>query len=262
MGINRIRNFTKRTREPFALPIVGRTFYVITDPKDVAAVYKAHTPLAFTNFLNEALKAFGVEKSSLNLAWHKPAEGDACWRDSNPVNPKQKHFVDWIKDVYRQQLLPGERMNVMVGRFRKYVDNRFRWNSISSFSLEPSEKKNAVHISLKDFCRKIMLEAMTDSLFGTCLTKVEPNLIKIVDEFNDDAWQLVHRYPKRFAKRVHANREKLLAAIDRYRKIPQEERTSGGEAWAVEQVMIEQEILGMSRQSNNAFLMLIHWAYV
>jgi hypothetical protein len=135
MGINRIRNFTKRTREPFALPIVGRTFYVITDPKDVAAVYKAHTPLAFTNFLNEALKAFGVEKSSLNLAWHKPAEGDACWRDSNPVNPKQKHFVDWIKDVYRQQLLPGERMNVMAAfanmsttGFGGTVYPHFLWN--------------------------------------------------------------------------------------------------------------------------------------
>ncbi|KAF4625071.1 hypothetical protein G7Y89_g13100 [Cudoniella acicularis] len=253
-------NYTNRNREPFALPILGRTFYVITAPKDVTAVYKASTVLAFTSFLNEALHAFGVDDSSLKLAWHTPAPGDACWRDDNPVNPKQKPFIHWIKDIYRQQLLPGEKMNVMVHRFRQYVDTKLQWESISSFDLHPAEKNGSVRLSLKDFARKIMLEAITDSLFGTCLMKVEPNLIKYVDEFNDDAWQLVHRYPKRFASRVYSNRAKLLATLDKYRQLPQEERTAGGEAWAVKTLIDEQDILGMSNESNNAFLMLIHWA--
>jgi len=244
------------------LPILGRTFYVITAPKDVAAVYKASTVLAFTSFLNEALRAFGVDDSSLKLAWHTPNPGDACYSDTNPVNPKQKPFVHWMKDIYRQQLLPGEKMNFMADRFRQYIDERLQWKSISSFDLKASESNGSVHLSLKEFARTIMLEAITDSLFGTCLTKVEPDLIKYVEEFNDDAWMLVHRYPKLFAGRAYGNRKKILAALDRYRQLPQEKRTAGGESWAVETMMIEHDILGMSNKSNNAFLMLIHWAYV
>ena len=244
------------------MPILGRTFYVITEPKDVTAVYKARTTLAFNSFLNEALHAFGVDDSSLKLAWHTPHPGDACYRSSNPVNPKQKPFINWIKDIYIQQLLPGEKMNLMTDRFRQYIDGRLQWESISSFDRKPLEKNGSIHLSLKEFARTIMLEAITDSLFGTCLTKVEPNLIKYVEGFNDDAWMLVHRYPKQFAGRVYANRKRILAALHRYRQLPQEERTAGGKAWAVETVMIEQDILGMSNESNNAFLMLIHWAYV
>ncbi|KAH8649753.1 cytochrome P450 [Tricladium varicosporioides] len=253
-------NFTNRSREPFSLPILGRTFYVITDPRDVTAVYKARTVLSFTSFLNEALHAFGVNDSSLKLAWHTPSPGDACYRDSNPVNPMQKPFIDWIKEIYRQQLLPGEKMNIMADRFRQYSDRRLQWKSISLFDLKPFENKDSVHLSLKEFTRTVILEAITDSLFGTCLTKVEPSLIKYVEEFNDDAWMLVHRYPKRFAGKAYANRKRILDAFNKYRQLSQEERTAGGESWAVKSLITEQNILGMSNESNSAFLMLIHWA--
>lgn len=150
----------------------------------------------------------------------------------------------------------------MADRFRQYIDKRLQWQSILSFdvSLTPFEKKTTARLSLKDFAQTVMLEAITDSLFGTSLLKVEPDMIKYSREFNDDAWMLVHRYPKRFAGRVYGNRAKILAALQKYRQLPQEERTANGEAWAVKTMMTQQDILGMSSESNAAFLMLIHWA--
>ncbi|MCJ1479176.1 hypothetical protein MMC13_007860 [Lambiella insularis] len=254
-------NYTKRTREPFAVQIIGRTFYIITAPEDVAAAYRATTVLSFDGFLNEALRAFGVDAPSLKLAWHKPTLGDDCYHESNPVNPKQKPFVHWIKDIYRQALLPGDRMNYMAAHFHSFTDQSLQWGRVFSFAMKQTEKQGSIGVSLKEFTRTIMLEAITDSLFGDTLVKIEPNLIKYVAEFNEEAWMLVHRYPKRFARRVTHNHRKIMDALDKYRQTPKAVRTAGGESWSIETVMTAQEILGMSNESNNAFLMLIHWAY-
>lgn len=217
--------------------------------------------LSFDSFLNEALCAFGVDAHSLKLAWHKPCSGDACYRDSNPVNPKQMPFIFWIRDIYRQALLPGEKMNNMAAHFHRYIDRSLQWDRVLSFALEYTEKEGSIRLSLRDFTRTILLEAITDSLFGDRLAKIEPNLTRYVADFYDQAWMLVHRYPKPFAGRVLQRWKKIMAALDEYRQTPKEERAAGGESWAIETVLTAQDILGMSNESNNAFLMLIHWAY-
>ena len=256
------RDFTNRTREPFAIKVIGRTFYTITAPEHVAAVYKATTALSFDSFLNEALRGFGLDAASIDLAWHKPSPGDACYHDPNLLNPKQKPFVHWIKDTYRQALLPGEKMNHMVVQFHRYIEGNMQWNRVSSLAIQQFHSKGVVVLSLKDFSRRIMLEAITDSFFGSCLFQVEPNIVQYAAGFNDEAWMLVHRYPKILSGRVLHNRAKIMAALSKYRQIPKEVRTAGGEAWAIETVMTTGELLGMKNESNDTFLMLIHWAYV
>ncbi|KAL9120920.1 MAG: hypothetical protein Q9187_002527 [Circinaria calcarea] len=104
-----------------------------------------------------------------------------------------------------------------------------------------------------------MLEAITQSLFGDRLVKAEPNLIRYVAEFNDKAWVLIYRYPGQSAG-VLDKRTKIMAALDQYRQIPKEERTAGGESWAIETAITGQGILGMSNESDNALLLLIYWA--
>ena len=212
--------------------------------------------------MKEALRGFGLDAASIKLAWHEPSPGDACYSDLNPVNPKQKPFVHWIKDIYRQALLPGEKMNHMAAHFHRYLERNLQWTRIVSFALVHVERKRSVRLSLKDFTRTIMLEAITDSFFGDCLAQVEPDIVKYAAGLNDEAWMLVHRYPKTFAGRVLHNRAKIMAALSRYRQIPKEERAAGGEAWSIETVMTAGELLGMSNESNDTFLMLIHWAYV
>lgn len=234
---------------------------MITAPQDAFAAYKASTVLSFDSFLDDSLRAFGVDESSLKLAWHKPIPGEACYRDPNPVNPKQKPFIHWIRDIYRQALLPGEKMNHMVAHFHTYVDSNLQWERVSSFARSPGETKGPIRLSLKDFTTTIMLEAITDSMFGDQLVKVEPNIIKYAAELSDEVWMLVYRLPKYFAGRVLDKRMKMMSALEKYRQIPQEERTAGGEAWSVEMVLKAQDILGMSSESNNAFVTLIHWAY-
>ena len=254
------RHYTNRSREPFSLQVIGRMFYIITAPEDVVAVYKATKALSFDGFLNEALRAFGVDKLSLKLAYHTPAPGDACYREHNPVNPKQRPFVHWIKELYRQALLPGKSMDHMAAQFHRYVDRSLEWQRISSFALQKTDKRGAIRISLKDFVRTTMIEAITDSLFGNTMMRVEPDIVRMAAEFNEQAWMLVHHYPAYLSGPVLGIRKKLMAAIDKYKRIPLEERRAGGEAWVIESTMIEQEILGMSRESNNAFLLLIYWA--
>lgn len=97
----------------------------------------------------------------------------------------------------------------MAANFDNYLDRTLQWDRVSSFALNQVEKQTPIRLSLKDFNKTISLEAITNSLFGTCLAEIELYIIKYAAEFNDEAWMLVYHYPKLFASRVFDNRMKL-----------------------------------------------------
>ena len=240
-----------RSRDVFAVYILGQISYIITSPHDVSPVYNDATSFKFDIFLNDTLLAFGVDKRSLDLAWCKPVPGDACYRDDNPVNPKQKPFVDWIKETYRKALLPGPYMDSISRAFNGYVNRE-----VQSLDLGAGTKD----LSLKDLIRAMMGKAITGALFGDCLLELEPDIVSHSDGFSAESWRLIFRLPSWAAKRVIGHREVILSALDRFCYLPKAERILKGSSWPIETLLIEQEILGMSARSNNSFLLLINWA--
>lgn len=229
---------------------------MLTAPQDVAIAYKNNTTLSWDGYLDELLQAFGLKGHSLKLAWHKPRPGDACYLEANPFNPQQKSLIHLTEDVYKQQLLPGEKLDQMSQSFLRSIDGSVCWEKLDPYCMGSTEKHK--YVSLKDFTRTALVDAITASMFGDHLHRIEPNMTRYMLDFNDDAWMVVFRYPQTLARRLSQCRQKIMAALKVYIHTPKEQRT--GEAWSIQTVVQAQEITGMDDENRTAMLLMIYWA--
>ena len=101
-------NYFGRTRDIFALHIMGKKIYIITDPADVTTAFNNREGLSFDGHLGRLLKNFGVRPEALNRAWHKPQPGDWCHIPNNPINPKHLDLIHFVEETMKKQLGFGE----------------------------------------------------------------------------------------------------------------------------------------------------------
>ncbi|MCJ1466039.1 hypothetical protein MMC07_004658 [Pseudocyphellaria aurata] len=249
--------FTKRSREPFALSMLSGKLYILTSPEDVDAAYKNTTTLSWDDYLNDLLKGFGVRGEALKLAWHRPTTSDASYMHPSSKNFSHKSLVHFIEEIYLRQLLPGPNLNVLGQSYLARLDDTLRWDRIEGSYMVNCTRKQK-RLSLKMFCRNLMIDAITSSLFGGILQKIEPNVAQDMITFNDYAWLLVFGCPDIVSPELAGSRKRLTAALRIYMDLPEDQRE--GEAFAIRNVLAEQKVTGIDDKSRLAMLLMIYWA--
>lgn len=231
--------------------------YILTSPDDVDAAYKNNTTLSWDLYLNDLLKGFGVRGKALKLAWHRPTNGDASYMHPHSKNLTHKSLVHFIEEIYQQQLLPGPNLNVIGQSYLARLDDTLRWDRIiGSYVISRTEKQK--RLSLKKFCRNLMIDGITSSLFGGMLQKIDPNVAQDMITFNDYAWLLVFGFPDVVCPKLAGSRNRLMSALKIYMNTPEEQKE--GESFAIRNVLNEQAVTGIDEQSRLAMLLMIYWA--
>ena len=242
------REYFQGSSEPFAITVGGEKLYVVTSPTDVSAIYRNNTTLSWDAMLNDLLVAFGVNAKAIPRLWQKP--------DWDPTSPDQKHsgssVIHSTLDLYKRQLLPGKNLDKFSGSLLGYINGSLRWESVSQRGVAMSK------VSLKDFCADILVDALTRTLFGDRILEVEPELVKSLLDFNDDAWMLIFHYPQSAASKLMKARHKILQGFQKYMQGPDETRSD--RAWLIEETMRQQETLGIGDEDRAALLLMIYWA--
>ena len=232
--------------------------YVVTDPEDVAAAYKNNTALNFDGHLNELLINYGFKGEALRLSWHLPMPGDACYLPNNPVNPQQKSLNRLTEEIYKKQLLPGEKMDCLCQVFISALENLMDWELLDFCTVSEAGLNRTV--SLKAMCRYAMVDAATRSMFGSHLQQIEPNIIHHMLKFNDFAWMVFFRYPNTFGSPVDPPRQAILGALKKFITLPEGQRSE--QSWAVKTVLAAQDIVGIDLHSKASVMLMIYWASV
>ena len=237
---------------------VGRQkLYALTSPEDVAIAYRNNTTLSWDAYLHDLLSAFGLDSTALRMVWHKPSPGDASFVTPNPINPRQRSLIHLTEDVYKKQLLPGEKLDVLGGSFLQRLERALHWDRLSGPYVQLSTLQRK-HVSLKGLCRSLVVDAITRSMWGDLLHEIEPSTTQCMLDFNDDAWMVIFHYPQIMAPKMNSARRKLMNALEVYIHRPKEQRV--GEAWAIATVVAAQEITGIDDQNRAAMLLMIYWA--
>ncbi|KAL8935732.1 MAG: hypothetical protein Q9216_005285 [Gyalolechia sp. 2 TL-2023] len=249
-------NYTGRTHEIYAVQVVGQKLYIITAPDDVAAAFRNTTSLNFDGHLNELLINFGFEGEALRLAWYEAQQGDSRYLPETLVSPRQRSLNRLTEEVYKQQLLPGEKMDAMCKVFVDSLKKTLQWDRLAFCTLDKLPKGKQV--SLRALCRHTMVDAATRSMFGSHLHAIEPNIIEHMLGFNDFAWMVFFQYPDVFGSPVSAPRKKLTEVLRTFISLPEEQRSE--QAWSIKTVLRAQEIVGIDLQSKASVLLMIYWA--
>lgn len=246
----------RNSREPFAITVAGRKLYILTSADDVAAAYRNVTTLSWEAYLNDLLIAFGLDSSALVKVWRKPNMTPFVSKE-DLINPQQKSLILLTEDLYKQQLLPGAKLDVLAARFISLIDQDLRWERLrGGYVLSSNDERR--HVSLFKFCEQFLVKAITRTMFGDLIYRLEPNLTQHLLDLNDDVWMLIFRYPQFAAKKLYHAQKQILNALECYMKYPKESRV--GESWLIETVMAQQVVAGVDDSNRAKMLLMVYWA--
>lgn len=203
------------------------------------------------------LEGFGLKGEALKLAWHQPKPGDASYLSPNPINPAQKSLVHFTEEIYQRQLLPGQHLDAMSNSYLERLSATLCWDKIAGRYVSAGNGKQK-RLSLKGFCRDLMVDAITSSIFGSLLRKIEPDITQDMITFNENAWMLIFRYPEFTSPKLTGSRRRIITALRTYMSLPDEQRE--GESFAIKNVLQGQKITGIDDESRVAMLLMIYWA--
>ncbi|KAI5861435.1 cytochrome P450 [Durotheca rogersii] len=259
-------NATGRTREPFAIQLLGKKLYICTSPADVSAIFDNTVAFNFDVHLTNLLTSFGISSEGLRRSWHEPKPGDWCYVPNNPINPKQKCLIHCVEDIYKQQLLPGERMDKWCRTFLDSVQTSLR--GVDDLRFCTTKFDSCVwcsdctprDISLYSLVSHFNVQATTRAMFGPHLHELDPSVVDHMLSFNEHVWMVVFRYPNVFGLPVDGPRRKLMAVMRGFVQLPPERR--GETSWAIASVLAGMETVGMDVESKASMVLMIYWAAV
>lgn len=232
-----------------AITVGGQTLYVVTSPEDVGAIYRNNTTLSWDAMLNDLLVVFGVNRSVVPKLWQKPFIAERRSQiPSSGLSP-----VHSTLDLYKRQLLPGERLESISQVLLGNINSTLRWEKMTERYGAATQR-----ISLKDFCSEVLVDALTRTLFGNRIYEVEPNLVQNLLDFNDDAWMLIFHYPQSSKSKLFKARAEISRGFVKY--IQGEEDARSGCAWLIRNIMEEQAALDIGDEDRAALLLMIYWA--
>ena len=230
---------------------MGKTFYILTSPDHVTSAYENTTTLSWDASLKELLVSFGVERSTLGRMWNEPRKGDA--RYASFIDPKHKPLARLAGDLYREQFLPGPRMDIFNSKLLGLMDRSMHWEKIPS-----RYTANKEALSLMDFCANLMIDATTRSLFGDSIYEIEPSLNQMSIDFFDQAWKIVmFAYPRFAARKLYTSRQGIHNALLKYIQSPRKKRNDA--AWLTTEMLKEQTAAGINDKDKASIMFLLFW---
>lgn len=147
---------------------------MLSSPQDAAAAYKNTVTLTFDDYIRDTMIAFGGSPAAVAKMWRIPGDNSPAAINTNPMHKTLAHLCE---DFYRQQLHPGNNLDVLQKGFLQIINASLLWENIPEnviLSSMPTEKQ----VSLLGCCRHVLLDAATRSFFGDRLLEIQPDLFK------------------------------------------------------------------------------------
>ncbi|KAI1074866.1 cytochrome P450 [Whalleya microplaca] len=250
---DRAHSYFGYTRQPYALQVAGQKIIIVTNPKQVADIFKDDHNFSFDPFIDLVYRGVGnVSEAANTILWRKPSEGFV----SLHPNPKQNVLVHTGNALLHKQILTPGSMYDLLGKVLTYIDQGMHWDTFFPTSVI-SETHEAKVVSLHRWCRDVLIEAQTRVFFGPYLHELQPNYTTIFDQWDVNSWMITYQYPTFLCKAATVPREKLVKSWTAYLDAPRERR-AGGVAF-VNELEDEMRHAGLGSEDCARVLMIILW---
>ncbi|KAI9845649.1 MAG: hypothetical protein M1837_004623 [Sclerophora amabilis] len=236
------------TKEPFAIIVANKKYYILPSPRDADVFYSNVTTLTWDGFLNDVLVAFGVNRSRLNPLWAKPATRSA-------INPNRKDLIHLTEDLYKKHLLPGKTYDDLIHRLQSSLNSLL--SSAQMTKRFGTSSTRSQRVSLLGLCGNILIDATQMSLFDPVLFRIDPNMTAGMQIFTDQLWKLLYPSPGIDSREVKSWRQKYTKAFLAYIRLPKEARKD--EAWLITTLIDQYRELGINENDAAAMMVMVYW---
>ena len=238
----------------FGVTIAGQVLYVVVSPQEVGEIYRNDKTLTFFEYVQDVMRSIGVSEGGIQKSWSlRPA--------LSPGKSERKSLAVIGADFYREQLLPGQRLDALWPRVLASIDESIKWDNVvdshMTQSRAPSGEKETINISLMEWTREVLLKAVIEGLFGGKMLQLEPRLPEYFIRFDEDSWKLIYKFPKFFARDMYSAKENMIGSVEAYLNLPKEIRS--GQAWLINRYEEETAELEIDKHDLAAMIMSLLW---
>lgn len=243
---------------------MGTKIYVMTSSQDVAVVYRNIEQLTFDEYIRGMMLQFGATPAAVDKMWRKPTSSDFLSSNDLQPNPLLKPLAHLSDGFNRQQLHPGERLDVLQNTFLGNIHKSLTWENMSPkvilSSVPGKESTRTRTVSLIAWTREVLLDGATRAFFGDALLEIDPQLFDSFFAFDDNSWKLTYKIPRPWSTEMYASKQKAQDALKKYFMLPKDKRP--GAAWIIQTLETEMKARGIDESDISAFLMMIYWVFV
>ncbi|KAF7856021.1 hypothetical protein EAF04_009977 [Stromatinia cepivora] len=159
--------------------------------------------------------------------------------------------------MYSRQLLPGPKLTQLSLKVKRHIYEGLGWEKLTGPAMLDVTETH-MQLSLKTFCRGKIIDMITEYIFGSVFSPIEPDLAKHMIQFNDDAWMVLFHYLAFMAPKLTRARRTVEDAFKKYIKLPREQRADA--VWGMQNIIAAQEQAGLEEKDRVALLLLVYWA--
>ncbi|KAI0449786.1 cytochrome P450 [Xylaria acuta] len=248
------RFYFENTREPYALTIAGMKTYVITKSEHVGQVYRNSHTLSYEEFVQAMMRILGNSEQSVR-AMFTPLSKE---KKGFP-NPHGKSLGILFREMHIHQLFPGENLDFLENRFYDFFDEHLRLDRLKEqCTYAIGKTPESIDLPLTQWCSDYLVKGGQSAYFGPRLADIDRDLTDAFIIFDELSYQVIYQYPRLFAEKMLASRDRVLQGLEKYMQLPREERKE--DAWFIGAMEDELRAIGMNAKDMAIASMTIYWA--
>lgn len=221
----------------------------MTSPQDVTDIYKNSKTLTFDEYVRDVMQSIGVSDDGIARLWKTPDHSE----DPNRLHKALAHAGE---DYYREQLLPGNHLDVLWERVNGLISSSIQWDKLPNNSTTDTLDTTQT-FSLLVWTRDVLLKAVIRAFFGERLLELEPRLLEYFTAFDDESWKLTYKYPRSVSKSMYNAMDNMVAGVEAYLRLPKNERLEG--AWLIHKMETETRNAGITVHDLAAMITSLVW---
>ena len=250
-----IRKSFGSTREIFAITALGSKFYILTSAADVTEAYRNSTTLSFDQFSMALMRVCGCSDVCIT-AMYRPLPKD---KKGFP-NPQAKPLAKLAREIHIQELYPGDGLDIFDSIFAEFLLQNLQLGRMatclgSRYSVQSTDSEVTLPLSL--WCSDIFIRGGQTAYFGDRLAQIDPEMTWAFLDFDELSWQVHYQYPKVLSRKMRNARDRVVAALDTYFKLPASERLGG--VRFVHHMETEMRDLGIDNYGVATMMMILYW---
>ncbi|KAI3317207.1 putative cytochrome p450 [Xylariaceae sp. AK1471] len=248
--LTKAKSYFGDTGEPFALTAFGITFYVVTQVKHSAEVYRNSETLSFEDFVQVLMRTNGNDESIIKAVY------TALPTDKTGFpNPHGESLGVLAQKMHAHQLHPGENLVILQKQVKAWIDQHLSLADIAAFPSAVFNGPTSIEVPLYQWCSEAFIQLGQDVYFGDTLAKIDPGLPAAFLAFDELVWKMLYQYPNFMSADMTKPRAQVIASLNKYFQVPQSQR-SGGTAWLINAMENEMRAIGVD--GDNLAVVVFH----
>ncbi|KAF2118164.1 cytochrome P450 [Lophiotrema nucula] len=208
----------------FTIVTMGTPMYIVTSAPDVLSAFKMPKDLDFDPVIAQIMGCYGMSREGVE-AQSKVGEGG-------------KTFVDRSVEMFKVQLHPGEKLDVLQDVLLKRIDEQLTYEKIEGGMVREDRGEGKV-VDMYEWAGTVIIEAQTRAFFDEVIFELCPEIVGQEMIFEEEAWKLSMELPRWAAGKFHSSMDYVRDGLLRYLQLPKEKRK--GESWVVTSMLESME---------------------